>query len=75
MTPFFLPNLDISGKAWAVPWSVTAMALWPHCAARFMTFSISVSASRVEYLVCRCSSTRFSFASSGLTSASPRIIE
>ena len=49
-----------SGKDWATPWSVMAMALWPQAAACFTTAAVSVKASILLMVVCRCSSTRFS---------------
>ena len=66
-TPASFPAFHMSGKAWATPWSVTAIAGIPQYAARFTTAFGSVSASIAEKRVCRCSSTRFSFALSGRT--------
>ena len=49
-----------SGKDWATPWSVMAMAGWPQAMACLMTEAVSVRASMLDILVWRCSSTRFS---------------
>ena len=67
----FLAECLALGKAWATPWSVMAMAGWPHRSARLTTFlsepmtesvlkPTAVRASMADMLVCRCSSTRFS---------------
>ena len=34
----FLAECQASGKAWATPWSVMAMARWPQASARLTTF-------------------------------------
>ena len=60
--PFFLAAPKASGKACTTPWSVMAMALWPHFAACLMRSPGDAQASMVEKEVCRCSSTRFSVA-------------
>ena len=48
-----------SGKDWATPWSVMAMAGWPQRMASWMTSLVSVRASMLLIFVCRWSSTRF----------------
>ena len=53
-----------SGKAWATPWSVMAMAFCPHLWACLMRAAAGVMPSVSDILVCRWSSTRFSGASS-----------
>ena len=69
-----------SGKDWATPWSVMAMALWPQLSARFTTFRsgpslgpTEVRASIADMVVCRWSSTRFSGARSVFTGFSAAI--
>ena len=47
-----------SGNACAQPWSVTAIAVCPHCFARCISCFIGVMPSIVDILVCMCSSTR-----------------
>ena len=47
-----------SGTDWAQPWSVMAMAWWPQAAACFTAAVVSVRASMLDMLVCRCNSTR-----------------
>ena len=63
----FLAECHASGKDWATPWSVMAMARWPQASARFTTFlsgpslgPTAVRASMADMVVCRWSSTRFS---------------
>ena len=70
----FLAECQASGKAWATPWSVMAMARWPQDSARLTTFLSGpalgltwVRASMDDMVVCKCSSTRFSGASSVFT--------
>ena len=53
LTPASFPAFHMSGKAWATPWSVTAMAGIPQAAARFTTAFGSVRASRAEKRVCK----------------------
>ena len=67
----FLAECHASGKDWATPWSVMAMARWPQASARLTTFlsgpslgPTEVRASIADMVVCRWSSTRFSGASS-----------
>ena len=62
-----MPALQASGKDWATPWSVMAMAGWPQAMARFTASLVSVRASIRDILVCRWSSTRFSGALSFFT--------
>ena len=49
-----------SVKEWATPWSVMAIARWPHFAACAMASDVTVMASMADIFVCRWSSTRFS---------------
>ena len=48
-----------SGNACTTPWSVIAIALWPHECARLIRVAISVTASIADMFVCKWSSTRF----------------
>ena len=77
----FLAECHASGKDWATPWSVMAMARWPQASARLTTFFSGpslgltwVSASMADMVVCRCSSTRFSGASSVFWGLLPSIM-
>ena len=61
MMSFCLPSwaCSASGKACATPWSVIAIARWPHCAARHSSAAVELMPSIALMLVCKCSSTRF----------------
>ena len=57
-------TLRSSGNACTLPWSVIPMAVWPQRSAVSSNSSGRMIASIVLILVCKCSSTRFSGASS-----------